>query len=78
MSDFAQRTPAGSLTYRAAKKRRRLKALPTYSAAGGRAADPVDAKEFHTARTSDGGTVRVDSELRKEIIEEAARLASGH
>ena len=37
----------------------------------------VDGRTLHRARTSDGRTVLVDSELRKDIIEAAARLASG-
>ncbi|MFW6187642.1 MAG: hypothetical protein ACOC84_06585 [Actinomycetota bacterium] len=83
MSDFVQRLAAGSGARRATRSVPR----PTAAAASpevGPASEAgrdtpvrVDGRTLHRARTSDGRTVLVDSELRKDIIEAAARLASG-
>lgn len=83
MSDVVQRLAAGSAARRGARSASRptARAEPSGAAttAEGREDGPVrvDGRILHRARTSDGKTVLVDSELRKDIIEAAARLASG-
>lgn len=77
MSDFVQRVAAGSTSHRISGRERRAAPRPT-SSDEEESAVVVDGKTLYRARGSDGRTVLVDSELRKDIIEAAARLASGH
>lgn len=74
MSEFAQRTVAGAASHRAAKKKSRQAARST--PAGQSAVEFLDGRRLYRATTSDGRSVLVSSRLRRDIIEEATRLAA--
>ncbi|ALU40436.1 hypothetical protein AS188_12465 [Kocuria flava] len=84
MSEFAQRTVPGAASHRAAKKRRRREAQDAPSRAAGAVpgagrdgAVEVGGRTLYRVTTADGREVLVGSRLRREILEQAARLASG-